>query len=325
MPSIQHIQRQREELQQQYDLLSEKIRRLRHKSAIEAGTLVAFQLEKEIERVEVDRDRVERQVEALGRLLNNERLHGELFRLNYTSQVRLFREFVEAKRVGAFLVHGEPEHGQLFLIKRLLYAIPETAVTPSIQFHLSRRAFRTDVATLWRELGRQIGVSNLSSIEEIRSQVVVRLRTQHVILVFHDLDCVDETYLDELIRDFWLPLASLAQPGLQRSDSFLLMFLIDQDGCVGSWNVNFAEQLDSVWEPCVPIRMPMLDRLSEQVLANWMENAIDSLPTQFTKKIDATVEVILKESEGIPERVFAQIYGLCGCNWQEVEDRWQKL
>ncbi|GAX42548.1 hypothetical protein NIES4075_35500 [Tolypothrix sp. NIES-4075] len=57
MSSVQHLQRRREELQQQYDLLSEKIKRLRNDSAIEAGTLVAFQLDKEIERFEAERDR----------------------------------------------------------------------------------------------------------------------------------------------------------------------------------------------------------------------------------------------------------------------------
>lgn len=57
MSLIRHLQQRREELQQQYDLLSEKISRLRIDSAIQAGTLVAFQLDKEIERVEKERDR----------------------------------------------------------------------------------------------------------------------------------------------------------------------------------------------------------------------------------------------------------------------------
>lgn len=56
MSSVQHLQHKREELQQQYDLLSEKIKRLRNNSATEAGTLVAFQLEHEIERFEAQRD-----------------------------------------------------------------------------------------------------------------------------------------------------------------------------------------------------------------------------------------------------------------------------
>jgi hypothetical protein len=48
MSSVQHLQHKREELQQQYDVLSQKIKRLRNNSVIEAGASVAFQLEQEI-------------------------------------------------------------------------------------------------------------------------------------------------------------------------------------------------------------------------------------------------------------------------------------
>lgn len=58
MSLVRHLQQRHKELQQQYDLLSEKIRRLWADFAIQAGTLVAYQLEKEIERVEAERDRL---------------------------------------------------------------------------------------------------------------------------------------------------------------------------------------------------------------------------------------------------------------------------
>jgi hypothetical protein len=103
------------------------------------------------------------------------------------------------------------------------------------------------------------------------------------------------------------------------------MFLVDHEGCVTNWNIQFADQFDPVWEPCIPIRLPIIDRLSDRVLANWMENAIDALPTKVTKKIDYTVQIVLEKSEGVPERVFAQIFGLCDCNWQEEEVRWLNL
>ncbi|MBD2773593.1 AAA family ATPase [Iningainema tapete] len=128
MSSVRHLQYRREELQEQYNLLREKIRRLRVDSAIQAGTLVAYQLEKEIERFEVERDRLQQEITSIERSLESERIHSELFRLNYVEQVRLFREFIEQKRVGAFLVHGLPEHGQIFLLKRLLHAIPDSTV-----------------------------------------------------------------------------------------------------------------------------------------------------------------------------------------------------
>ncbi|MBW4569041.1 MAG: hypothetical protein KME31_13775 [Tolypothrix carrinoi HA7290-LM1] len=84
MSSVQHLQRRREELQQQYDLLSEIIKCLRTNLAIEAGTSVAFQLDKEIERFEAQRDRLAKQIDNL----ESERIHIELFRLNYIKQVR---------------------------------------------------------------------------------------------------------------------------------------------------------------------------------------------------------------------------------------------
>lgn len=321
MSSVQHLQRRREELEQQYDLLSQKIKRLRNDSAIEAGTLVAFQLEKEIKYFEAERDRLANQIDNL----ESERIHIELFRLNYIKQVRLFREFIEHKRIGAFLVHGLPEHGQIFLLRRLLQAIPDGSVSPPIQFHLSRKAFRTDIKALWRELGRQMQVQDFS-LAEIARNVISQLKNQHVVLVFHDMDCIEEDYLQELIREFWLPLVNSTQQTIYSSNEFfLLMFLVDQDGCVNTWNIAFADEFETLWQPCTPIRLPIIDRLSDQVLVNWMENAIDALPTKVTKKIDSTVQVILENTGGIPERVFAEIFGLCGCSWEQGEDRWLKL
>jgi hypothetical protein len=326
MFSVRHLQQRREELQQQYNLLSEKIGFLRKKHAIEAGTLVAFQLDKEIERVEVERDRLLKQILTIERSCESERIHSELFRLNYIAQVQLFREFITEKRIGAFLVHGSREHGQIWLLKRLLQKIPESTVTPPISFYLSRRVLRTDIAALWRELGRQMGVQDYSSQQEIAQNVVAQLKTQHIILIFHDLDCIDEIYLQELIRDFWLPLVnSTPQTICSSNEFFLLMFLVDRDGCVNTWNLGFADRLDLLWKPHIPIRLPMIDPLSKQVLVNWMENAIDVLPIEATRKIDYTVQIILEKSEGIPERVFAQIFGLCGCNWEEEEVKWLEL
>jgi hypothetical protein len=326
MSSVRHLQQRRKELQAQYELLCLKIKRLRTDCAIQAGASVAFQLEKEIEQFEVERDRLHKQISTIERSLDNERIHSELFRLNYVKQVRLFREFIEEKRIGAFLVHGSPEHGQIFLLKRLLHAIPDSTITPPIQFHLRRRALRTDIAALWRELGRQMGVQNFSSHEEIAKNAIAQLQTQHVILVFHDFDCIDEDYLHELMCDFWLPLVNSVQQTINPTNEFfLLMFLVDHEGCISNWKIQFANQLDPVWEPCIPIRLPIIDPLSERVLTNWMENAIDALPTKVTKKIDYTVQVILEKSEGVPERVFAEIFDLCDCKWQEEEVRWLEL
>jgi hypothetical protein len=65
MPALSRLRRRRDELQEQYDLLSEKIQRLRTAHAIEAGAAVRFQLEKQIDQAESERDVIEQQINAL--------------------------------------------------------------------------------------------------------------------------------------------------------------------------------------------------------------------------------------------------------------------
>jgi hypothetical protein len=55
-----------------------------------------------------------------------ESIEKELLRLNYKNQARAFRRFREEERIGAFLIHGEQHHGQVFLVKRLLNPLPDS-------------------------------------------------------------------------------------------------------------------------------------------------------------------------------------------------------
>jgi len=75
MPSISRLQRRRDELQTQYDLLSEKIQHLRAAHAIETSAAVHFQLEKQIEQAEAERDEIEQQMDALDAEIARTPLH----------------------------------------------------------------------------------------------------------------------------------------------------------------------------------------------------------------------------------------------------------
>jgi hypothetical protein len=320
------FQQKSQELRSQLDLLHHKILKLRENCAIQAGTSNLFQVEYELEQAEARREQIERELQNLERRRMSDRIHHELSRLNYKSQAQLFSQFLDEQRIGAFLVHGQSEYGQVFLVKRFLRGLPNSIATSPVQIHLKRRANRTDVQALWRELGREMRLEDLSNCQEIARQVIAQLQTQHVILVFHDLDYIDEEYLAELTNDFWLPLAELAHCSLSNDHEFyLLMFLLDQEGCVGTWDLQFAEQFDNEWNPRIPLRMPPIEPLSDQVLLSWMENAIDALPAQITKKMDFSVQMILEQTGGVPEQVFAQIFSVCGCRWQEEEVRWLNL
>jgi TIR domain len=61
----QRVQQEIDSLQATYDLLSKKLHRLRSDLAIQAGSAIAFQLEKEIERAEAERKELEQRLDDL--------------------------------------------------------------------------------------------------------------------------------------------------------------------------------------------------------------------------------------------------------------------
>ena len=65
MTYISRLQRKQSALQHQYDLLSEKIERLRAAHAIEAAAASRFQLEKQIEQAQSELDAVDQQLDEL--------------------------------------------------------------------------------------------------------------------------------------------------------------------------------------------------------------------------------------------------------------------
>ena len=104
------------------------------------------------------------------------------------------------------------------------------------------------------------------------------------------------------------------------------MFLIDYEGCVGSWDVSFAEKLNSNWTPQTPIRSPKITEFSDNDVIDWIETQYDNLPTALTASVDNTVRAILANSDnGIPELALAEICARCGCDWYEESEKWLKL
>jgi hypothetical protein len=71
MPSIEHLQRELNELRKQYDLLSEKISRLREAHVIAAGVTIRFELEIQIKQAEAERDKIEEQIQNLEAKIKN--------------------------------------------------------------------------------------------------------------------------------------------------------------------------------------------------------------------------------------------------------------
>lgn len=325
--SEQQLERKRRILEEHYDLRAEKLKRLRSDYAIAADTLIRFQLEKQIEQTETELNELDQQLGDLERALSSGRVYRALLKLGYRDQTRAFRRFIETHSIAAFLIHGSLYYGQRWLLNRLVVQnVPNIMTGKVVRIELSRIR-RIDNAALWRELGGKVGLGRQSSIPEIVERVYQWWQTQNVLLILYDVDCISEVFLLDIINFFWIPLTTkVKQASSQTSQFKLLMFLVDYDGIVDSWNIPFVERLDSTWNSDNTVKLPKIKEFSEHELTNWLEYAADELPTKLIEQLDETVQTILKSSDnGIPEPALGEICRLCGVNWYDEEEKWLRL
>ncbi|BAY12344.1 hypothetical protein [Calothrix sp. NIES-2098] len=320
---------QQDELQKLLDLIDEKILFLRQKKITEASPLILFQLDKEIQEAEAER-------ENLARTNNSHELYNVLLRLNYQDQLFSFAQFLKTESIGAFLIQGLPDYGQRWLLNRLVkqYLSYGGKKPKEIPIELRRISRKNDINTLWRELGGWLGLPlPQKSLPNILEKAYQFWKTQHLIIVFHDIDFMPESYLPELLNNFWLPLANRALENLSPVNNFkLLMFLVDYQGDVGTEDTIFVEKIEPTWQPKKPIKLPQINPFCDRILTDWirtLETDFELCNLEVTNKItnmQDPVKEILEESEnGIPEEALEAICGICGCEWYTEKDKWLTL
>jgi hypothetical protein len=319
-----------EELQKILDFLEEKILHLRMAKVTQTDALAIFKVEKDIEKAEAERDKIKQEIENQNISNTSCDLYHALLKLGYREQVLSFKKFLKAQSIGTFLLHGSPDYGQRWLLNRLITQHIRHGTTGKlIRVQLNRIGRRRDITALWRELGGRVGkLGKHPTPSEVVEQVYGWWQTQNVILVFHDVDCMPQEYLQELIQEFWLPLANQARKVV--SEYQLLMFLVDYEGYMGTDNTLFVEKLEPSWEPKIPIKLPSITQFGDRTLNDWIETVeieFDRLPLveAINNAEDELVQKILDNSDnGVPELAMLEICHLCNCNWYEEKDRWLK-
>lgn len=255
-------------------------------------------------------------------------LYRSLLKLGYSKQVRLFRQLIKNHSIAALLIYGPPDHGQRWLLNLLMNKhLPYLMTSRVIKVALNRRGRRFDSKGLWRELCRYLELEPTSTTEEIVQRVYESWKTQNIILVLHQVNRMPRQSLQQLIEDFWSPLAREIEAALDysKSSNKLLMFLIDYEGTVGSLETFFKGQ-KSLKDQCYePIKAPKISQFSEDDLLIWLEKESDELPSDLAEEFDETVDEILKASEqGVPELTLEEICSRCGFNWYEESEKWLK-
>ncbi|MBF2028834.1 MAG: trypsin-like peptidase domain-containing protein [Oscillatoriales cyanobacterium C42_A2020_001] len=268
-------------------------------------------------------------LEKVWKFVDSRQLYEDLMTLGFEKQTRSFRRFIQASKVGAFLVHGPSyEYGQRWLVNRLVQKFITYCLTAGkvVQVKLYRASRSSDVNAVWRELSKKVGCQPDPAL--IVDRVWRWWKTQHVLLVFEDVNWLSPEMLRELIQHFWLPLARQAKT-LQTPDVkfMLLLFLVDyEDSTEMISDVQFAEELDAAWEPTIPVRSPRITEFSDDDLIRWIDERFDRLPMELTQDVDRTVKVILDNTDnGVPEPTLRDIWKRCGCDWDEELEPCLKL
>ena len=150
-------------------------------------------------------------------------------------------------------------------------------------------------------------------------------------LIFHDVDCMPDNYLQQLIQEFWIPVATQAREAASPQRKYrLLMFLVDYEGSVGTRETLFVEKIEPNWEARIPVKLPVINPFCEHELNEWLDTVemeFDELPlVEAVSQTNDLVQEILENSDnGVPELAFSEICDRCMCNWYEAKDRWLKL
>ncbi|NET37693.1 MAG: hypothetical protein F6K19_37695 [Cyanothece sp. SIO1E1] len=316
------------EFQEQYDLLTEKIRYLQQSATIDdLAPSKLFQLKKQLEQDEAERDELAQKIEDLRKASVSEELYRALLKLDYRKQVRLFKKLIKSQSIAACLIQGSLDGGQRWLLNRLIKYLPQATTSKIIRVDLHRLARKRDVNAMWRELGKRVYLSSQNSSSEITERIYQWWQTQNVILVFDDVDCLPGDYVKELINDFWSPLTSKLGSPSSRNKSSLLMFLVAYGNCFEDHESLFMRELTPSWLPHIPIKLPEISSLSYQVLTDWfealeIEHEFKSLSEELVRFDDPTQMIWKDSNSGIPQLVLERICELFAHNWCDQEDKW---
>ncbi len=254
------------------------------------------------------------------RRISVDNLHTALLSLDYREQARTFRKVIENKvHVGAFLIHGEMDYGQAWLLHRLLKnAAIENTNKPPFKFQLTNKSAGRNLGRLWFSLSRWLDDRNLQTAPEaIVKQVYNLWQKQSMIFILTDIDGATEQYIQEFLHDFWEPLVETIQRNGQlqeRSSNYLLLFLVDNLGNVEEWNIRWEEQLAT---PDMPVKLKRIREFTYNDVENWIENEIDRYGLPYT----LTPQEILVQG-GIPGTVLERIYKICGYELYDQERAW---
>lgn len=333
---IQRLHKQHTRLEKQYDELLKKIEYLESVRTKKSDAVTIYDLtqqigaeESELAGVEAKLRDIEQTLESIKRPSPSDLLREDLCTLNHDKQINSFEAAIGKSWVLAFLVYGKREYGHSWLLyrfeKKLLAHQGKPCQTERLRFDLSSQFSERSIDALWRKLGVRVGINIPPFAQHFdKDAIVVRVRewlkTKNVELIFYNLHDMNSEDMEELIQGFWHPLIEQIRnlPG-QSSSNYLLMFLIDERGCVHKWNFHCVDSIGENWKAGDPIKLAELTEFTDDAIADWIVKEGKKWPNLLEKDRPRLQEIMTYSNNGVPRGVLEYICYLCGCRWDEEE------
>ncbi|MEG3973153.1 hypothetical protein QT970_00825 [Microcoleus sp. herbarium8] len=221
-------------------------------------------------------------------------------------------------KTAAFLVHGEKNFGQGTLVTRLLQLQPlqNGLARPPIAVEVSKMF---DIFDIWNKVAEKLGLlketASLSQ-EEIKESIFDFLQSQNLIFIFYEKVMEEESgskqlpvFWYKLIQDFWQPVVEKAN----HQETYLVMFLIDNEGRVCQSGVPLAEEVNHPQYPNIPLCLPPAKKFTRVHLIQWLRTAVNDRVVDQGLCVDT---LGAKSKDGVPELVYQKICEAYGCSWK---------
>lgn len=239
-----------------------------------------------------------------------------LFELDYKKQCQVLEDFREINSsIGAFLIQGEENRGQRWLVNRLVqqnfpYAYQTDKLVPIIPPPTEEKDFHID--NFWEELGKKLELRGEKTAKRCVEKALTRWRAGSLIMAFY----TDNIYQDipKIIDDFWKPLAERASYLIEEEEIefSLLMFLIDSRNRISLSGIEMVDSVNQTnWHPQKLIALPKIENFGtnhDEILYPWCKTYRNLLKCyEESSPVKPVMKKIWDNSKGVPEKTFTEI------------------
>lgn len=237
--------------------------------------------------------------------IDDSKLYKALVRINFTEECNHVRNYLSHQMIGSFLICGEKKKGINIFLERLYSQ--KTYFLISIDLSGSQAA---NIPILWTKVAKAIELEEKDEIDKILSRIIEIQQKQSILFVLKHINEVSSQEIGEVMSEFWKKLIEkISCMNRDIANNNVCLFLVDYQNRYR--DIDFDQTLN---------KKLLLNDFSEQAIGDW----IDSVRIEWGAEecdelgLDSNaVSEIFRDSQGVPNRVYRNIYEYFKLAWKQ--------